>query len=318
MSQSDHHDATDGPSGLIPAFILCALLLGGLGWPLLTGYAPAPTPPHEGHATASTLEFPPLEPQSDKTQAVINKSYSPDTSFLKDPKIVDFIAQAKVQQDHMFTTTPIPTLTVKELIQAHEYKLGEALTAAPKAQDLMRIADMLNAECEPAFERLLETIRRGELTMEAARKDPDIAQWAAYRQSCGNLLGALYELKLIDDKAQYTEPYVKALIPILQRHRFASSLVTAQPLNTLLTPQEQTTFWRWRIESAAAFTLEQRQEALHRADKSLLPYHWLKAQAILHVEAKQYEKARKDLKLLQRSEPANTHIAEWIAALPPA
>lgn len=320
MSQPDHHDAQDGPSGLLPAFILCALLLGGLGWPLLTGHAPSSTSSHEDHTTAAAqaLAFPPLEISSAKIQEVINKGYTPQTSFLQDPKVVEFIAQAKIQQDHMFTTTPIPTQTVKELIQAHEYKLGEALTAVPKAQDLMRIADMLQAECEPALEQLMEAVRAGQLTLEQARKDPNIAQWATYRQSCGNLLDALYQFKLIDDKAQYSAPYAKALIPILQRHRFASSLVTAQPINKLLSPQELTIFWRWRIESAQAFTLEQRQEALNRADKSLLPYHWLKAQAILHIEAKQYDKARKDLQLLQASEPANPHIAKWMTALPPA
>ena len=320
MSQA-HDDTTDpsAPGALLPALILAGLLLLGVAKLALIGPAQEAAPradaasASDGH-DARLLAFAPLRVDDASLRAAAQAMYSADRAFMSDPKVEAFIAQARQQHDHMFTTQPIPSRTVQELSQAYEYHLGELLTALPKTQDLMLVADLLADQCAVALARLQAEVATGAVALQVALRDPDPSTWSAYRQACGDLLKNLHELKLVDDRAQWLIPDGPALARVLQRHRFAASAVSASPLNRLLPSQELTIFWRWRIESRA-FSPTQRLDALRRADKSLLPYPWLKAQAIIELDAGQPERALKSLNLLRASAPQTPHLDAWIASV---
>lgn len=320
---STTHDDAAGSSGLIPTFIIGGLLLASFGWTVLAnqgpsaahGHGAAVSGAHGRDAAHAELAFPAMSIDRAALVKSQQQRYSQPESLLQSPKIAQFIKQANEQLDHQFTTQPIPSKTVEELTQAHEYHLGESLTEVSDAKNLMRVADLFVQRCEPALYKIMEAVQNKTLSMDQAIKDPDIGQWQPYRQWCGDLLGALAQFKLIDTQANWSAPWAKDFVPVILRHRFADSLVAAAPKEALLSPLELTLYWRWRIEQPASFTLEQRQEALNKADKALLPYHWLKAQALLQIEANQLENAQKTLHLLQVQQPKAAYIQTWIDGL---
>lgn len=310
---SDSHSTSTG-SGLINSAILYVVLLiptfFGLQGTTKTTTAPSDDtalgwPKHDFDLTTLATQ-----------RQTFHTTSLPETTK-QHPKIKTLMTRVAVQNNHTFVTAPIPAKNTKELTALFQDGLTGAMEVLKNKQSYGQLVDMLIPKCTKALNALRKDVQIGKVTIKIATTDPDINEYATYRTSCGNLLGALKQFGLVDDKAQWkNDKKGPAIAELLQRYRWSMAGAPAIPVKVSLAPSDHKTFVRWRIESDA-FDEQARLGFLRRADPKMLPYHNAFARALIHRDAKNWKRAKAMLRVYAIQKPMMAaQVSKWIAQMP--
>lgn len=220
---------------------------------------------------------------------------------LSDPVIEEFYATVKELNDHQFVTQPIPSKTPNELEYNFKASLSEVVGNV-RPEHFMALGEPLFEECDKGLTALQKDIASGKTTLEDAKADADFEEHERYRKHCGNMLTQLHDLKLVDDKGQWSGPEAKTISSILERYRWAYLVhLYIKPLD-LLTPVERVAFLRWRLETDA-FSLAQRKRFASSIQSELPTYPEGVVEAMIAYEEGEKRRAAEILSRYRNRSP---------------
>src|SRR5690554_646305 len=246
---------------LLIAFGVCALLAAGIGFWRLPG---------PNTISAASFEFKALHIDARKLQAQRDEKFK---SVQLDQVAEDwarFIQTARVLNQFDFTS-PDPADEAATLEKLGYY--SNEIIPATGYEGFVAATLPLRDACAQGLDTLRKALGAGKIDLQLALNDPPPAQFAQYRDNCGNQLTMLIERGLISEAGAWTSEDAPLIADILARYRWAHLLKDQYSPWLLLTPYEVELFARWRIEQAAGYSPEKRRAFLAEVGELLPDYN---------------------------------------------
>lgn len=254
-----------GPGGsnttLLIAFGVCALLAAGLGFWRLPG-------PHT--ISAASFEFQALDIDPKRLQAERDEKFKSVRLDQVSQDWARFVETARAlnQFDFSDPNGPERAATLEKL----SYYSNEIIPATG-FEGFVAATQPLRDACAQGLETLREALGAKKIDLQLALEDPPPAQFAPYRDNCGNQLAMLIERGLLSKTGAWTSKDAPRIADILARYRWAHLLQDQYSPWLLLTPYEVEIFARWRVEHATGYSLDKRLAFLAEIEELLPDYN---------------------------------------------
>lgn len=282
------------PPAMSPAIAValagCALLIiGALLW---WAFGPPPEPQwaeQDASEIRSGTEFPALQIDAEKLQNAREVHY--ESVELSDDQRAQFEAlMAAIGEANRAQFTDAAPIDARDL-QGRIDTLSASLLPATGPRGFIPLGNAMFDQCATSLEELLDTLRRGAITMEEASTAPPMPRFETYREACGNVIPMLRQRNLLTDDGLWRYASSPLVFNILQRLRFAEIVHDLQPTRLQLAPYEFQMLTRWRIEDPEAFDVRTRRRFLSRVSNILPDYDVALAHARLDVHGKDLDEA---------------------------
>lgn len=319
MSAQHHSPSTTPSADPIPtAFVLSALVIGAVAMAGRSGGHEAPDGHggSSGHGAQTQRWTRPGEQAEALKASFARRAAQTSKALLDSPEARALLAHAELINDHAFVTAPIPARKKESLYQTLGPLVSDAWTRA-QGPRFVELGEPLFARCTRGLEQVRADVRAGKLTVELARTDPPIAQYADYRQGCGKLIPELIALKLMDGQLQWRRDDAPLIMELLQRYRWAGLAARMQQPAALISPIEWQALSRWRILDPEAFPIKRRIYLASLVNAEVLGQEPQLVMARLELEQGRREQAVTLLKRLLASQPQHKEALKLLGELDP-
>lgn len=264
MSEIPDFEPESMAPGLILGCLLSMALIGAtLSWSLF-GAGDSFDAQQKAHIH-SGAEFPRLAVDTQKLRDSRRAHYQePDLDTIEDEVKQLHTAFREINRVQFPSHSPDEENSSEQLELLIPYLAGQ-IVSTTRADGFAIVGEPLFEQCLEGLDQVLAAISSDNLPMSQALEDPPANRFSLYRNNCGNLLPELTAHELISTGGEWLHPEGRILVDIFQRYRWADLVRKDYPLHAQLSDYELQLFYQWRIESAAAFSLDQRKQFLIQA-----------------------------------------------------
>ncbi len=210
------------------------------------------------------LDFPPITIDEDRLHRERQQFYGePDSELVQEEIDLFFEALFLTNANQFRVENPVLTEEGQDPANLLPYLADEILpVVGPDGFHV--VAQPIYDQCLDGLEELTDDLAAGRISFGDALTDPG-PDYDLYRESCGHLLDALVEYRLIDDQGRWHIDQPLAVVDLLQRYRLAELIRNRFPLHRQLTDYDLESFHRWRIQHSQAMDVELRRQFLDQA-----------------------------------------------------
>jgi hypothetical protein len=289
---------------LILAFIICLVLN-------LAAYFLVFAPPRidrvagEDEGPEQSYRFAPLSIDEARLQQARDQRHG----AARPDRVVDEIArlQARVRAANLLQFPGEDPVTAEQVerIEREIFYLANEVLPGTGLPGFVVSGESLFTACQEGLEELLLALRRGNLDLDRARRDPPSPRFDAYRENCGNALEMLVDHGLVTPDGRWRQAHGPRIFEVLMRFRWAHIIHSHLPARAQLSRYEYELLLRWRVEDPYAFPASQRRQFLEELKAILPDYDTNLAQARIDAEGREWSEIIAIFEALAQAHPSN-------------